>query len=185
MELKVLLIRTTGLPAGDALYAKKVLETRLGQAFGFELNDSPVTLPANGYDGRRGQYAAEAFLPIAKHLKRTWNHFASLLLTDVDIFARSTNYVFGLADIAHRVAVVSSRRIHPSFWGIKETREFFEEQWGKVVTHEFGHTLGLLHCKDWGCVMKYSNSPNELFRKGRDFCGKCREQLRAILAKLA
>jgi len=175
--LKVLLIRTAGLPIDDALHAKKVLEARLRQAFGFDLDDSTVFPPADGYDGRRRQYAAEAFLPMAEHVKRTGNHFASLLLTDVDIFSKSTNYVFGLADIARRVAVVSSCRIHPSFWGAMETREFFEEQWGKVVTHEFGHTLGLLHCKDWRCVMKYSNSPYELYKKGKDFCVKCRREL--------
>lgn len=177
MKLKVLLIRTAGLPVDYALHGKKILEARIGQAFEFELNGSPVSPPVGGYDAQRGQYLAEAFLPILEHLKRSGNHFASLLLTDVDIFASSTNYVFGLADIARRVAVVSSCRIHPSFWGMKETREFFEEQWGKVVTHEFGHTLGLTHCGDWNCVMKYSNSSNELYRKGIDFCVKCRKEV--------
>jgi archaemetzincin len=171
------------LPVDDALYAEKTLEARLGQAFAFELDASPVLPPADGHDVRRGQYSAEAFLPIAERAGRIANHSASLLLTDVDIFASSTNYVFGLADIARRVAVVSSCRIHPSFWGMKETREFFEAQWGKVVTHEFGHTLGLVHCGDWNCVMKYSNSPHELYRKGRDFCVKCRKEAEKVFTR--
>jgi archaemetzincin len=184
-RLKVLLNRTASLPIEDALHAERSLEARLGQHFEFELNGSPVPLPVIGYDGRRGQYAAEAFLPQAENLRSAGSYFASLLLTDADIFARSTNYVFGLADIARRVAVVSSCRIHPAFWGAKETREFFEEQWGKVVTHEFGHTLGLLHCSDWDCVMKYSNSPIELYRKGKNFCAKCRKQVERKSAESA
>lgn len=180
----VLLTSTSSLPADDAKYAINVLESKLSQDFIFELNSSTVPPPAEGYNEEREQYSAESFLPLAENLKAKNHYFASIILTDVDVFVKFTNYVFGLADMVQRVAVVSSRRIHPSFWGTRETRESFEEQWGKVVTHEFGHTIGLLHCNDWNCVMKYSNSPPELYRKGREFCGKCAAELGGIIRKL-
>jgi archaemetzincin len=184
MKFNVLVASTTNLPVDDAQYAVRILDSRLGRDFTFELNASAVPPPSEGYNEERRQYSAESFLPLAESLKTGNHYFASLILTDVDIFAKFTNYVFGLAEMVQRVAVVSSCRIHPSFWGTKETKELFEEQWGKVVTHEFGHTLGLLHCNDWNCVMKYSNSPPELYKKGREFCGKCAGELDEIIRKL-
>ncbi|WXG44810.1 MAG: hypothetical protein WED04_12405 [Promethearchaeati archaeon SRVP18_Atabeyarchaeia-1] len=180
----VVLTRTTGLPDDYAVSACKILESKLGRSFVFKVNNKVVIPPQDGYKEERKQYTAEAFLNLAERLQTEMNSFASIILTDVDIFAKFTNYIFGLADMVHRVAVVSSCRIHPSFWGMKETRELFDEQWGKVVTHEFGHGLGISHCENWDCVMKYSNSPTELQRKGREFCGKCAREVEQTIANL-
>jgi archaemetzincin len=184
MKFTVLVTSTNGLPNRDSQYAVNVLESKLGKDFAFEPNASTVPPPSEGYNEERRQYSAESFLPFAENLRKGEHYFSSMVLTEVDIFAKFTNYVFGLAEMVQRVAVVSSCRIHPSFWGSEEARENFEEQWGKVVTHEFGHTLGLLHCNDWNCVMKYSNSPPELYRKGKEFCAKCAGELNGIIQKL-
>ncbi|WXG47453.1 MAG: hypothetical protein WED05_12470 [Candidatus Atabeyarchaeum deiterrae] len=183
MTQEVLLVSTSGLPKSEARHAIKVLEEKLGQIFSFRSSHAGV-LPLGAYDNKRRQYAAEAFLSIAEDIRVKEKCVASLVLTEVDIFAASTNYVFGLADLERGVAVVSSHRIHPSFWGIVERRDFFETQWGKVVTHEFGHTVGLIHCQDWSCVMKFSNSPSELYAKGTGFCKKCGIELQEVVTKL-
>jgi archaemetzincin len=180
LKFDVLLTATEGFPSADAKSAQEILDFRLNQSFVFTVNGKSVSPPLEGYNEERKQYSAEAFLPVAERLQTEMRSYVSIVLTDVDVFAKFTNYVFGLADMVHRVAVVSSHRIHPSFWGMNETREIFEEQWGKVVTHEFGHTLGMLHCENWDCVMKYSNSPTELHRKGKDFCSKCARELEQI-----
>jgi archaemetzincin len=184
MKFDILVSSTTSFPVSDTQCAVSVLDSKLGRDFVFELSASTPPPPSEGYNEERRQYSAESFLPLAEKLSAGKHYFASIILTDVDIFAKFTNYVFGLADMVQRVAVVSSCRIHPSFWGNKETKEIFEEQWGKVVTHEFGHTLGLLHCNDWNCVMKYSNSPPELYRKGKEFCRKCAGEVAEIIRKL-
>lgn len=184
IKYDVLLTATENLPSDDAKSAKEILDSKLDRGFAFRVNSKLISPPLDSYNEERKQYAAEDFLPLADRLQSEMRSFASIVLTDVDVYARFTNYVFGLADMVHRVAVVSSHRIHPSFWGMKETRETFEEQWGKVVTHEFGHTLGMQHCEDWDCVMKYSNSPEELNRKGKDFCGKCARDLEQITTKM-
>jgi archaemetzincin len=177
------MVATSGLPISDARHAIKILEEKLGQILSFRLGHAGVS-PLGAYDNKRRQYAAEAFLSIAEDIRMKERCFASLVLTEVDIFATSTNYVFGLANLERGIAVVSSHRVHPSFWGIVERRDFFETQWGKVVTHEFGHTVGLLHCQDSSCVMKFSNSPSELYAKGTDFCKKCGRELQEALTKL-
>jgi archaemetzincin len=184
MKFTVLVTSTNGLPINDSQCAVNVLDAKLGKDFDFEFNASTIPPPSEGYNEERRQYSAESFLPLAENLKKGNHYFSSMVLTDVDLFVKFTNYVFGLAEMVQRVAVVSSCRIHPSFWGNKETREQFEEQWGKVVTHEFGHTLGLLHCNDWNCVMKYSNTPDELYKKGREFCQKCGKEAEQIIRGL-
>ncbi|MCX8192059.1 MAG: matrixin family metalloprotease, partial [Nitrososphaerales archaeon] len=86
-------------------------------------------------------------------------------------------------------AIISSARINPNFWkGFEEIsyyaskgRPFFEKQFRKVLIHEFGHTLGLLHCNDLDCVMHYSNSPLELYRKGEWFCKNCWKKFTSII----
>ena len=184
MNHDVLMTATEGLPSTESEFARELLGSKLNHRFVFRVNVKSVSPPLESYVEERKQYSAEAFLPLAERLQTEAGSFVSMVLTDVDVFAKFTNYVFGLADMVHRVAVVSSHRIHPSFWGMKETKEFFEEQWGKVVTHEFGHTLGMLHCENWDCVMRYSNSPAELHRKGKDFCGKCMGELKRIIEKM-
>jgi archaemetzincin len=185
MNFDVLLTSTEDLPSADAKYAQEILDSKLHQRLVIRMNDKSVSPPLGGLVEERKQYSAETFLPLAERLQAENRSLVSIVLTNVDIFAKFTNYVFGLADMVHKVAVVSSIRIHPSFWGMKETRETFQEQWGKVVTHEFGHTIGLLHCENWDCVMRYSNSPSELHRKGKDFCTKCARELDQITKGLS
>jgi archaemetzincin len=43
----------------------------------------------------------------------------------------------------------------------------------KEAVHEYGHTLGLGHCVDPGCVMHFSNTLADTDRKGDWFCPRC------------
>ena len=49
---------------------------------------------------------------------------------------------------------------------------------GMNVNHELGHTQGLGHRADTGCVMAFSNSLVDTDRKGKSFCSCCTQRLR-------
>ncbi len=113
-----------------------------------------------------------------------------IIITCEDVYTLGTNYIFGLATSGG--GLISSARIDPKFWdGVpelfhysKEGNEFFLKQFAKVLLHEVGHALSLDHCKDLGCVMRYSNSPIELYSKGEDFCNGCWNKLVANLGAM-
>lgn len=130
------------------------------------------------------QYFADAIIQEGLRLK---GDGVLIMLTSSDIYTYGVNYVFGLA--VKGCAVVSRARIDPAFWRsvdeihayTSKGRPFFEKQFGKVLLHELGHTVGLPHCSNESCVMRYSNSPLELYRKGEWFCNIC---LRGFTSKV-
>jgi tetratricopeptide (TPR) repeat protein len=71
-----------------------------------------------------------------------------LVLTAVDMFERDKPFVFGLASLTDRVAIVSLARI-----GAADHAQF-ERRLTKLVLHEVGHTLGLHHHDRDDCVMR-------------------------------
>lgn len=186
-KLKIVIATTNDVPEADLNYAIETYGARLnGYSFIVEsgkvldISDFPYRATQFGK-----QYLADALLQAG--LKSRKRGTASIVLTSADIYTRRTNYIFGLA--TYGSAVISSARIDPSFWkGFREIfsssskgRAFFEEQYAKVLLHELGHVVGLPHCHRWRCVMRYSNSPIELYKKGRDYCNECLNRLSSAI----
>lgn len=127
-----------------------------------------VAVPKEAYSLRRRQYKAETLLPLAYLPGRD----RILAVTELDLYAGDLNFVFGIADSGRKAALISLHRLR-----IGASERVFRERTVKEAVHELGHTLGLSHCHNRGCVMRFSNSLADTDRKGKEFCMACRTQL--------
>lgn len=164
------------VPVGDI--EKDTVDTAvdvLRQRYGVDVVDRPpVTVPEDAYDERTGQYNAERFINIAESIGRGDKNLA---LTDVDIFYRQRNFVFGLAYLDGKGCVVSTHRLNMTADGgefdDEGDRERFLDRVRKEVVHEVGHTLGMRHCDNDNCVMSFSPTVTEVDRKFESTCPSC------------
>ena len=86
---------------------------------------------------------------------------------------RGLNFVFGEADPENGRAVISLKRLYPSFYGQSDNEKLFQERTLKEAVYELGHTYGFPHCPDPQCVMHFSNSIADTDRKSLEFCKSC------------
>jgi len=138
-----------------------------GMGFDVELAERRG-LPQGAFDARRGQFHADALLGLALSVKAE----RVLAVTDVDLYAGDLNFVFGIAQPSGEACVISLFRLTLD---VDEKR--FRRRALKEAMHELGHTFGLGHCADPGCVMWFSNTLGETDRKGAAYCPRCKETL--------
>ena len=102
-----------------------------------------------------------------------------LAVTDVDLFERGSNFVFGRATIQDRYAVISVARFG------SDGHDKLLDRSAKTAIHELGHTLGLLHDDaNPDCVMHFSEKLEDTDRKGRAFCARCKAAAAFTLSRL-
>lgn len=92
----------------------------------------------------------------------------------------SWNYVFGEASYRDRVGIFSLARYSARFWGQAETAKSERRlllRAFKVLAHEAGHMLSMLHCTAYKCLMNGSNSLAELDREPEWLCPVCLKKL--------
>ncbi len=94
-------------------------------------------------------------------------------IVPVDLYEPDLNFVFGVASPITGTAVISTYRLHNSFYGLPEDENIFIERVLKEAVHEIGHVLGLPHCPNPKCVMHFSNSIEDTDRKSYYFCENC------------
>jgi archaemetzincin len=135
-----------------------------------------VPLPQSSYDRMRNQYLANAFLTLAARALPavTDPRGRVLAVTEVDLYANDLNFVLGMAESLGRTAVISLCRL-----GWETDQETRRMRALKEAVHEFGHTLGLDHCPDTGCVMHFSNTLVDTDRKSHRLCTICERKLNA------
>jgi archaemetzincin len=86
-------------------------------------------------------------------------------------------FVFGEAQLGGRCALMSGYRLHQDFYGLPEDESLYLHRCEKEAVHELGHTLGLRHCDNFECVMRYSNSVADIDIKRNVFCPVCSQTL--------
>jgi len=150
----------------------------LTQAFGQETKiGNKMPLLHESYRHSRNQYLAPSLLSL---IPPPNSANRALGVVDVDIFAPGLNFVFGIADIPGRRALISLRRLRQEFYGLPRDEKLFLERTLKEAIHELGHTYGLEHCPNPICVMHFSNRLHDTDIKSWKFCPNCQQKVNKI-----
>jgi archaemetzincin len=171
--MRIDLVPVGDLEDGVAETSREVLRERYGAEV---VVRSPVPVPEGAYDETSGQYNAERVISVAERVGRGDKNLA---VTDVDIFYRQRNFVFGLAYLDGKGCVVSTNRLRMTADGgeVDDEDETFFDRVRKEVVHEVGHTLGLRHCEEDTCVMSFSPTVREVDQKYERPCRGCSREV--------
>ena len=147
--------------------------------FGLAVEQRPPGFdPELAFDPSRGQYNSRVLL--GKLLDEAPIDAERILgVTDVALFIPVLTYVFGEAQLDGRAALVSTRRLDTTVYGLPENRQLLAERLRKEAIHELGHTYNLYHCEDTLCVMRSSTYVEEIDLKSGRFCSRCQRSLLA------
>jgi archaemetzincin len=163
--------------AGAATPAMIFLSRRLERVFdaAVEILSLPINM-AVALDSGRRQYNSTALIAEVLGSLRC-DRVKAIGITDVDLFIPVFTFVFGEAQLSGTVAIVSTYRLRNEFYGLPEDDTVLLERLEKECIHEIGHTFGLVHCVDYGCVMHASASVEEIDIKGSTFCFSCADRV--------
>jgi len=150
----------------------------LPATFGAPCGQSSIQLDgADAYNPTRQQYHSTLLLRKLHDMGE--NDGRKLLgVTGLDLFVPIFTFVFGEAQVGGCAALMSTHRLRQEFYGLPDDRDLFFARAEKEATHELGHAYGLIHCRRFDCVMRFSNSVEDVDLKGSDFCTLCAARLR-------
>ncbi|MCU7496898.1 MAG: archaemetzincin family Zn-dependent metalloprotease [Ignavibacteria bacterium] len=141
----------------------------------FKDNVSLISLPLNtaaAYSRDRGQYFSTQLIADAMKLTPAYDGKV-LMLVEFDLFVPVFTYVFGEAQLNGKHSIVSLCRLHEEFYSGKTNDKLLHERSLKEILHELGHNMGLIHCRNWNCVMHSSQGVEEIDIKGNFYCPEC------------
>ena len=129
----------------------------------------------DAFDAERGQYSAEVILNdlAARGSDDQPEHV--LGVADCDLYIPDLTFVFGAA--LGTAALISITRLRQEFYNLKADSDILFRRMMTEAVHEIGHSYGMRHCFDPGCVMFFSRTIGDTDRKGFDFCDTCRETM--------
>ena len=126
---------------------------------------APEPHPEYAFSERRGQYEAGKILVRLIELE---NGAAFRLgVVDVDLYLPILTHVFGESQLGGAAAIVSIYRLRDTSW------DRFLVRTAKVALHEVGHLLGIVHCIDTRCLMRFANRVENLDEIPMRFCRAC------------
>lgn len=135
-----------------------------------------VDLPKSAYYPKRGRYRAEKLLDFLKP-RLPAGGSRILGLTGVDISTTKGKIddwgILGLATIDGAACVLSSFRCKRQ----AKNAEHARIRLGKVAVHEIGHTFGLDHCPNRGCLMEDGGGSVLTTDREYDLCFESRRAL--------
>jgi archaemetzincin len=128
--------------------------------------------PDYAWDEARAQYNAPLIL---KRMLDTAARDPSKLLavTARDLYIPMLSFVYGLAQLGGRVAVISLERLRTEHYGLDPDEALLAVRAKKEALHEVGHLFGLVHCPDTRCAMALATGIRQLDMKQPSLCAGC------------
>ena len=162
--------------------ANAVAAAHLNSIMGFTSRVVPGRdLPDQAYLAPRRQYDAERVTRRLAEDKPP--HLLRMGITDMDLCLTTFTFVYGEASLGGWVAVVSLHRLRPGPDGQPADRPLLYQRLAKVVCHEAGHALGLIHCLEPKCLMRFAGDLGALDGQALAFCPACRRELAQIISQ--
>ena len=125
------------------------------------------------YDRSRAQYNA---IKIIQSIENK-NGPVNLICTTKDLFIPIFTFVFGLAKLNGKTAIISTHRLENRYYGLPDDQDRLRQRLLKEAIHELGHLAGLRHCPQFDCVMAGSTSADEIDIKSHNHCESCRKKI--------
>ncbi len=94
-------------------------------------------------------------------------------VTAVDLYIPILTFVFGEAQLNGQAAVISLYRPRGDADGTSPPQAVVLRRLLKLGIHELGHTFGLGHCREEGCLMGFAPTLEKLDHKNLAFCKYC------------
>lgn len=127
-------------------------------------------------DPTRRQYNANEILKEV-HESFSQGNWKVIGLFNIDLFIPILTYIFGQAYLNGTAGIASTYRLNPTRYGMKADSGLFLTRTVKEVIHELGHTYGLIHCYNVGCVMNSSTYVEDIDQKESQLCPDCQNSL--------
>lgn len=128
------------------------------------------------FDPDRRQYDGNKLIKFLNTIPKP-DTVKTIGLFRVDLFIPILTYIFGQAIFKGNTGIASNYRLKNEQYGLPRNDVLLLERFRKVIIHELGHTFGLMHCHDPGCVMRSSTYVEDIDQKNHNLCSKCREML--------
>lgn len=138
----------------------------------------PLPTPAYAHLPARQQYDAGLIL---KNMTQGLLPFQIRLgITELDLCLPILSYVYGEALLGGRLAILSLNRLGYLSNGRPAESALLYERLAKVALHEVSHALGIPHCRETGCLMRFSPGLSNLDQLSLHFCPRCKGALNHI-----
>ncbi len=174
MPATIQIVNASSLQRGDLDHLTTTLNHIFGAAVSMRSSGLDLSL---AFDASRKQFHSTLLLAELLALPNPEQEKIAAVV-DVDLFVPVLTFVFGEAQLDGIAAIVSTHRLANQFYGIEADSVLLRERLEKELVHELGHAFGLLHCRQFECVMRSSTYVEEIDLKRVDFCDRCATILR-------